>query len=278
MEDYFKRSALEKDYGILVNEDTLVTENGEPKILYIKLDPNLTEEARKAVLEIKYSAGYRTRGLSSTSRTFGYRPRNPMRQYFCSASSLGAESPNLHAGICEFGAELAKLYKKYFPGIYSAHVEEAKHKIKEEWRLSGSPFTSGIVNKNNPLKYHFDAGNLKNVLSNMIIFKRYVAGGFLSCPEYDIGFEVADNTAILFDGQNILHGVTPIKKTSPNAYRYSIVYYTLQQMWSCLPITEEIQFARSKRLIREKRRASGILTMADMERDNKKDKKSGRKK
>lgn len=250
LEDFYKRTAMEQDYKTLLKEDTLICENGQPKILYVHLDQELTEGARRACLGIKYSTGFRTRGLLSSSRTFGFRPRNSLRQYFCSTSSLGSESPESHAVICEFGSHLAELYEKYFPEVYAMHTAEVEKKIRPDWQIKDSPFTSGIVNKNNPLKYHFDAGNVKNVLSNMIVFKRYIKGGFLSCPEYDIGFEVADNTAILFDGQNILHGVTPIRKASPNAYRYSIVYYTLQQMWSCLPIGEELQFARSKRLAR----------------------------
>jgi len=51
----------------------------------------------------------------------------------------------------------------------------------------------------------------------------------------------------LFDGQSILHGVTPITKTSEDAVRFTVVYYSLKQMWSCESPGDEIQRMRMKR-------------------------------
>lgn len=253
--EYVKRSAKESDYSTLITEECLITENGNPKILYAKLDEEKTKYIRQAVKNIRYDESTRTGGLKTRSRIFGYNPRNVIRKDFCSATSLSVESPVEHQIICDFGHELSELYAHNFPDIYKRHGDVTTEKMLSEWVLSGTPFTSGIVNKNNPLKYHFDSGNLKDVLSNMVVFKNGVEGGFLSCPEFDVGFEVADNTVILFDGQNILHGVTPITSRHKKGYRYSVVYYTLQQIWNCLPMTEEIARARNVRVKREKNRA-----------------------
>lgn len=261
LSDYIKRSALPVDFKKLIKKDCLVVENGAPKILYATLPKDITEKLRQSCKNIKYEKGTRTTGLKSESKIFGYNPRNVIRKDFCSATSLAYESPEANKTICDFGFVLAELYKKYFPEIYAAHSNIVEKRILKEWQIDGTPFTSGIVNKNNPLKYHFDAGNIKNVLSNMVVFKHHIEGGFLSCPEYEIGFEVADNTVILFDGQKILHGVTPIKKLSESAYRYSIVYYTLQQMWNCLTITDEIARAQTVRTKRENNRADGITSL-----------------
>jgi len=255
---YVRRSALNSDYTALVTQDALITENGVPRILYAKLPDALTADVRQACKNIKYSTNTRTSGLKTTSRIFGYNPRNVIRKDFCSATSMATEHPNEHAAICAFGSTLAELYAQHFPQVYAMHKNEVDAKFTAGWRIGNTPFTSGIVNKNNPLKYHFDAGNVKNVLSNMVVFKRGIGGGYLSCPEFDIGFEVADNTVILFDGQNILHGVTPIEKQSSDSYRYSMVYYTLQKMWSCLPIGEEIARARNVRVRRERGRVAGV--------------------
>lgn len=255
--DYVKRSALETDYDTLITDSTIVTENGEPKILYAKMDPEKTKYIRQAVKNIRYEESKRSGGLKTRSRIFGYSPRNTMRKDFCSATSLAVESPLEHKIICDFGQELSELYADNFPDVYKRHEDVTKERMKDEWVLGDTPFTSGIVNKNNPLKYHFDSGNVKNVLSNMVVFKNGVEGGYLACPEFNVGFEVADNTVILFDGQNILHGVTPIKNRHPKGYRYSVVYYTLQQIWSCLAMDEEIARIRNVRVDREKRRATG---------------------
>jgi hypothetical protein len=127
--------------------------------------------------------------------------------------------------------------------------------VKNEWRITDTPFTSGIINQNNRLKYHFDSGNFDSVYSNMIVLKDNVKGGFLAVPEFDMVFECANNTIVMFDGQKIMHGVTEIYKQTPTAHRYSIVYYSLQQMWNCDTIDEELLRIREIKKLRELKRA-----------------------
>ena len=139
---------------------------------------------------------------------------------------------------------------------FSSFQALAEEKIPHEYRLHGTAFTSGIVNENNPLKYHYDAGNFRGVWSGMIVFKSGIEGGHLALPEFGLGVELCDRSLFLFDGQGILHGVTPIVRTRPDAKRYSIVYYSLQNMWSCRPLGEELDRIRQKRTEREAKRAA----------------------
>ncbi len=254
LKDYKKRSALEPDATTFITEDTLVTENGKPIILYKKLTELDTSAIRWAVRTIKYRKNKRTSGLVTQSRIFGYSPRIPMRQDYCSSTLLSKEQPKQHFIVANFAKDLAKYYAEFFPDIFEQHQELVMDKVKKDWIIPESPFTSGIVNKNNPLKYHFDAGNFKDVFSNMIVFKKDVEGGHLACPEYNLMFAVEDNSVVIFDGQKILHGVTPIIKKSPDAYRYSVVYYSLQGMWKCQVITDEIARIREVKKQREWRR------------------------
>lgn len=254
--EYIKRSAKESDYKTLISEDALITTNGVPKILYMKL-PVDSSKLRAVVKKLKYSTTKRIRGLATTSTIFGYNPRNAIRKDYCSATAMAYTQPKEHAFICEFGKVLSQLYKQYFPDVYNYHNSITDKKILPEWKINETPFTSGIVNKNNPLKYHFDTGNIKEALSNMVVFKKDVQGGYLACPEFGVGFECADDSVVIFDGQSILHGVTPIKQLFPDSYRYSIVYYTLQQLWSCEPLSEEILRVRKTHLAMERRRANG---------------------
>ena len=115
-------------------------------------------------------------------------------------------------------------------------------------------FTSGIVNKNNQLNYHYDSGNFRGVYSNMLVFKGDVSGGHLVIPEINISLEVADNSITIFDGQDLLHGVSPIKYLHKESYRYSIVYYSLERMWQCMEVGEEIDRIRKKKMEREIKR------------------------
>lgn len=254
LDEYVKRTALEDDYAELVTEDTLVLVEGVPRILYLKLDWDFSEMV-KILSRIEYQQSERTGGLKTTSRVFGYQPRVALRRDFCTATSLSAEDPAANELVCSFGDRIEQIYREHFPATYQVHAGLAREKILPEWKIGDSPFTSGIINKNNPLKYHFDAGNFEQVCSLMLGFKRDVVGGHLSCPELGIGFEIANNSLLIFDGQSILHGVTPIKRLTPSAYRYTVVYYTLKGMWNCAPLTEEIARIRKVKTEREKKRA-----------------------
>ena len=47
---------------------------------------------------------------------------------------------------------------------------------------------------------------------------------------------------------------TPIYYENSNAHRFSIVYYSLKQMWKCLEIDDEILWARKTKTAREIKR------------------------
>lgn len=252
--EFIRRSALETDSENLINEPTLVYNNGKLVIAYIDLSGIDTDNLRWACLTNKYDKSYRTAGLITNSNIFGYMPRRTLMADYCHVTAMAKDKPKNHLVYIEFASQLEKYYRQYFPDVLDKHYEIVKEKILPEWRIDGTPFTSGIVNKDNPLKYHYDAGNFQGVLSNMVAFKKGVEGGRLVCPEYDIKFEISDNTLLIFDGQSILHGVTPIKKTNPKGYRYTVVYYSLQQLWKCEPLKDEVKRIRAVKKQREFKR------------------------
>lgn len=249
-----KREALQKDCGTFISQPTKVYENGKLKIAYVYLEekmPALVE----ALKTIPYEKSFRSGGLPTISRIFGYSPRSTLRKDFCATTSLAQEFPAQHGEICKGAGVVSKLYGEFNPELYKTHKEISDGKVRPEWRLEESPFTSGIANKDNQLRYHFDSGNFSDVWSAMLVFKNQISGGHLSVPEYDLCFELKDHSALMFDGQGLLHGVTPFKKLTPDAYRYSIVYYSLRQMWNCLAPTDELMRIRKIKTEREFKRA-----------------------
>lgn len=263
LKEYVKRSAREDDYATLIKEPCICMDGDRVVIIYDHFDGD-TRGVVSALRKIRYQVGLRTRGLKSTSRILGYRPRVEMRQDYCSATSLAAEQPHEHEVVCDLALKLEDYYKKYNPEGYAKHKEMTEGKVKKEWRIGKkSIFTSGIINKNNPLKYHFDTGNFSEVYSMMIVFKGGVDGGYLSLPEYDVGFELPNNSLFMFDGQGILHGVTPIRKKFEWSYRFSVVYCTLKRMWQCLEIDEEVARIRKVKTGRERTRMDVPLTEAE---------------
>jgi hypothetical protein len=257
--EFKMRSALESDCDTLITEDTIVIDEDTKEVVAVYAHMSHDTKPIMAALEkIKYPVTTRTNGLKTTSRIFGYMPRVAIRNDFCSSTSLARDYPKEHAQVCNYGKHLAKLYSDFSEETYRKHLDTTETKVLNEYRIPDTPFTSGIINKNNPLKYHFDSGNFKAVYSCMVVFKHKIKGGYLAMPEYGVMFECADNTAMMFDGQEILHGVTPIKKESEQSRRYSIVYYSLQQIWNCLPLDEEIARLRNKKYEVANKRLSDV--------------------
>lgn len=247
LKDFKRRRANTEDFNNLIKESTIIKINNEVEIVYID---NIEEDINKmyeAINSIKYNKSYRTNGLISTSRIFGYSPRNQTRNSPCRITNLAIEFPRQHS-IVEKGAEIAKkYYELYNPKKAREHQELTENNILPEYRISNTMYTSGIINENNPLKYHFDSGNFSNTWSAMFGFRKNTEGGYLSLPELELGIEIKNNSLLLFDGQSILHGVTPIKMLNKDSKRYTIVYYSLKQMWNCKPLNEEVIYWKMRR-------------------------------
>lgn len=271
--EFVKRSAMESDYDILIKEPCIIKDEDGKVLAIFDVMQMETAPVVNALNKIKYPTTTRSGGLKTTSRIFGFSPRVAMRKDFCSSTSLAQEQPKEHGVVCDFGLDIETYYRTYYPEGFDKHMALTEEKILPEYRIKNkSMFTSGIINKNNPLKYHFDSGNFKDVYSAMVVFKGDgIEGGYLSLPEYGVAFELVNNSLFMFDGQSILHGVTPIKKNKATSYRYSIVYYSMQQIWNCLTVTEELARIKNLKTQREKSRLDPAhMAKLQAQRDKKK--------
>lgn len=261
LREYVQRRAEEKDCRTFLKGEFRLVDEETGRVVALYCKPKNEEERFDDLFEAcsatKFTKDTRTNGLQTTSRIFGYNPRNAIRKDFCSAASFANDQPELHKRVLAAGLLAAKYYAIHNPELYENHLKTTQEKIVDDYKIPEVPFTSGIINDNNPLCYHFDSGNFKDVWSSMIVLKRQIAGGFLAMPEYDVLCEVSDKSIFYFDGQSILHGVTPITKRSKNARRFSVVYYSLKAMWDCKPLREEVARARMRRQQVEERRARG---------------------
>ena len=253
--EYQLRSAQVEDCAELIEEPVILLENGQPKIVYLHLAGQEDLSGLVGLLrKVRYDTTERTRGLLSTSRVFGYEPRKMMRKEYCSMTSLRLDAPQAFGALQQTAEIVERYYAATNPVLYGQHRELARNKVRSEWRMS-TVFTSGIVNFNNPLPYHFDRGNFAKVWSAMLVFKGAgVEGGELAVPEYDLRFALPDHSLFMFDGQALLHGVTPIRKTQADSYRLSVVYYSLRGMWQCLAPGAELARIRKVRTQRERKR------------------------
>jgi len=241
---YMRRPPTSKDYSQLVKEPTkLYDQDGELVAVYDQLDePVLPVSELK---RIDYRSDVRIGGLKHTSRIFGYRPRYPLRTDFCASASFNGEYTEMLPELFKLCAQASQTYRNEFPDTYQSHMTRTQE-ILADWKIEGTPFTSGVINHTTALSYHLDAGNFKDVNSCMVVFKSKVGGGYLCLPEYGVALECSNHSSVTFDGQKIIHGVTPMVKFTTEAYRYSIVFYALEQLWQCLPLSEELDRIRQR--------------------------------
>lgn len=249
------RSAQATDFQSLVTDPVDVYAKGQLLIAYRPLE-KFPRDLVQAARGVRYSSSYRTDGMITTSDVIGFLPRITLRRDYYTACTMSTKQPAVHSVFLKWAMNAANAYREINPKRY-ARAEMLLSEVREEWRIPGTVFTSGIINKDNPLRYHHDAGNFKEVWSCMYAVASDCRGGHLAIPETGLGFSFESPALIMFDGQSLIHGVTPLEKRSKNAYRYSVVYYGLQQMRHCLPIDEELYRIRMVRVNREVRRAHG---------------------
>jgi len=128
LDELRSREALEKDCSQFVNESTEVFEDGKLKIVYALLEkkmPSLVE----ALKSISYESSYRSGGLPTVSRIFGYSPRSTLRKDFCASTSLSQEFPQEHAAICQGAKVVSEVYQHYNPELFIKHDELSKEKV-----------------------------------------------------------------------------------------------------------------------------------------------------
>jgi|LakMenEpi03Aug12_release.lakeMendotaPanAssembly.Ray.scaffolds.fasta_scaffold309323_2 hypothetical protein len=252
-----RRKAALSDCARFVEEDTVVEVDGKPVLAYWhRLDKDFSV-LRAALGRIRYIEAFRAakEAMFTRARTFGYAPRLPLRNQPCRKTSLAADQPLEHSVLVDAARIAHDCYKTAFPEQAAKHAEISA-KVLPEYRIADTPFTSGIVNQNNPLPYHFDRGNFKSVNSAMLGFKNEIEGGHLTVPEIDTAFAIGDQSLLLFDGQSLLHGVTPFRRLSDSAARYTVVFYSLEGMWRCEPPGEEVKAFNRARTANERRRAA----------------------
>lgn len=234
----------------IIGGDVALYENGTPLLVLSKTA--IPVSFRQACVSIKATRKARTEGLITTSQAFGTLTRNALRAAdFCTTSALSVSHPKEHSALVSMGASLAETYRAHAPAIYEDHRVKAEG-IPRDFRLRDTPFTSGNLNKHASLAYHLDKGNALNVWSAMVVLRERVSGGHLVLPEFGVSLELVDGACLLFDGQSTWHGLTPVT-IHPGGYRFSVVYFSLRQAWSCLPFKDEL--ARAKARYTEKARA-----------------------
>ena len=241
----------------LIDEPCVILVDGAPAVLYMDLegyDEHALGMQLHALRHTSYVMDWRTSGMQTNSRIFGYYPRNPLRHDYCKVASLANEKPLYHSGLAGCAKLADHAFAKHLPAQHEQQLRRLDQLVLPDWRLWDTAFTSGIANKNSPLHYHNDQGNLSDSWSCMIVRRsNSMLGGQLVLPELGAALSCRDKTAVLFQGARWQHGVTPLKPVNRAAYRYSVVYYAMEQLQHCLTADQEVSRIRGLRTEREGR-------------------------
>lgn len=263
--ELLSQKAFENDDPI-IDEDTIIVDKNTEEVLLIYKDTDeLLDTGRmiEALSKVKFSVNKRTNGLVTQSEIIGYRPRmvGLAGKKTCSKTAFGNKYKSIEDDLFAVAKSAEKLYGEFAPSRYQNHSTLAEN-VREEYLMPETHFTSGIINKNNPLKYHLDTGNFKDVFSIMLGLKKDIKGGYLHIPELKVNLRISNGSLSMFDGQRFVHGVTPMLGTSDTSYRFTIVFYSLVQMWNCLETSLEVANAKKA----EDRKLAKLLRMIDEER------------
>jgi hypothetical protein len=231
--------------GIYVDSDT-----DEPVFVYLPM-PERVSDLRAAVMRMEMLSTRRAKGMTNTSRTFGMAPRRvSLKREACRSTSLSTDQPDEHQVLVDLSLVFTGMMRSLLPDE-SEHDRDYIEKVLPDWRMAEDAlWTSGVVNKSSTLPYHYDGANFPT-WSAMPVIRRGMRGGYLDVPEYDIVCSCRDGWVIFFVGNQLLHGVTPMRAVAKDAYRYSVVYYALRGMKNCFEYAVEQKRGRQNRTRRE---------------------------
>ena len=154
-------------------------------------------------------------------------PKPHMRRPYKTVSAVHrqAKAQTFIKAMWQSCIEAENIIKKLTPHIYNRQ-QKLFEQVDKKWKF-GTMYTSSISNYNISAPYHKDTGNMKETV-NIILTKRCNAdGGCLNVPDYNVTFEQANNSMLVYPAWKNIHGVTPIKKHTDNGYRNSFIFYPL---------------------------------------------------
>jgi hypothetical protein len=227
---------------------------GQTLALVTRLTPEHRARLRDLVTGMRFGqdVGRIGRGMSQVGAVFGYSPPKVMaRLEGCRSTTFGRDHPEGQQLLTEIADQLAADFAELMPDQAAHDHDTIDASVLTDWRMGESSWTSGVINQANLLPYHRDGNNL-DTWSAMPTIRLGMDGGRLHLPEYDLVLPCGDGDVTWFYGKGLVHGVTPMTRRRPDAYRYSLVFYALKGMVNCATYAEETKRAHARRTARER--------------------------
>lgn len=222
-------------------------DSGKLVAVQIQLDDLLQDERRWLTRQLRFNTKWnepksektltgtsRLSGMRYENRTFGTTaPALLRKRYGCSYSQFNIDYPESYSALERMTLAFWRMFEEHMPETFNKHKQLVDESIHPDWQIAGCGWTSGIINNTAALPYHRDRNNIKGTVSAMLGMRSRVGGGALHIPEYNLVLGIPDGSLTIFDGQDLWHGVTPLVNERPDAYRYTIVWYTKRDVKEC---------------------------------------------
>lgn len=238
-------------------EDTLLqdADTGTPIALLSRMPEAEHQQVREAIIRYRSKFGnvYRSGGMLSKTAPFGYlAPAPQMQRIAPTAATWAMQDGTSHDVVAGFARTAALIFAQNGPAGPLAANAIARDGIHPDWRMGDTCWTSGIVNDTAGLYYHYDRNNVPDTWSAMTVVRAGTQGGHFHIAEYDATLPCRDGDLYFFPAMNMMHGVTPIRRSLKNGYRFTAVYYSVKRFQGLAGSAEAVQAAQSRRADLEK--------------------------
>jgi len=193
-----------------------------------KLDEaGMKAEANRVIDRHVCKTTYANSVMSGIAGWFDRYPRIPYGR----ATSYTEQQPEKFAMAFPFLQTLAKGFKELLPWRYENQMNAAA-KMDPRFLVPETPFTTITVNKTFRTAAHYDAGDLNEGLSNLLVLSNNgnYSGGMLVAPEYRVAVNVRPGDLLLINNHEVMHGNTPLEMHDDEAERVSLVCYFREKM------------------------------------------------
>lgn len=194
-----------------------------------------------------FTTGADGRRFFVASAIVGYFDRQGGRFPFCRQTAFTASEVERWKDVVPLAGAANDLYRKAWPAYWASSTEQAK-RVKRDWLIGDTPFSTLTVNNNVSGNVHKDKGDCKAGLGLISYHCRGEhEGGELVFPQYKIAVAVGDRDLLFFNPHE-WHAVNPIVQKDPKnpGTRISVVYYLREKMLDCGTAKEELARARQR--------------------------------
>jgi len=217
------------------------------------IKPMNRQDRAKETEEVMKMVSTTTYGTAVNSGIAGWFDRYPRIPYG-RATSYTRDNFEKFQMSYPFLQTLAKGFKDLLPWRYNNQMEAA-NKLDPRFLVPGTPFTTVTVNKTFRTAAHYDAGDLNEGLSNLLVLSNdgNFTGGYLIAPEYRVAVNVRPGDLLLINNHEVMHGNTPIV-CAEGSERVSLVVYFREKMLELGSFEYEdtrYNFVESRRLNKE---------------------------